>query len=370
MPKMWIRMERKMLIPYLIKLNTTRYTIPKEYNGLLNPCCCITKTGIGDVRSGQACIAFKNKKMFLIKQTKPKYKVLTMKQISKIKFNGKNVVSFFSGCGGSSLGYKMAGFNILCANEFWNVAANVYEKNFISTKVIRKSIVDLNPRDILKFCGIRKGELDVLDGSPPCQTFSMAGKRNMQDGRTDLFFEWLRMVNGIKPKIFVAENVSGMVRGTAKGQFKRILNKMKSIGYNTEAKLLDAQWLGVPQQRQRVVFIGVREDLKIKPQHPKPFKYRYTLVDACPWLLNEPYTNEYTGLSPSSVKHHIEYLKNFCKTRKLTIKESKRIQSFPDDFDLSIAGSYRKQWEVIGNSVPPLMMRSIANEILKILNNA
>ena len=91
-------------------------------------------------------------------------------------------------------------------------------------------------------------------------------------------------MEGIKPKVFVAENVSGLVKGVAKGYFKEILSKLKECGYNVRTRLLDAQWLGVPQRRQRLFFIGVRDDLGIEPAFPKPLPYRYSVRDACPWI--------------------------------------------------------------------------------------
>jgi DNA (cytosine-5)-methyltransferase 1 len=143
---------------------------------------------------------------------------------------------------------------------------------------------------------MKVGELDLLDGSPPCQAFSTAGTRAKQwgkenkhsDGTTqrsdDLFFQYARLLKGLKPKVFIAENVSGLVKGVAKGYFKDILRELKACGYVVEAKLLDAQWLGVPQQRQRVFFVGVRNDLAkkhgLKPAFPNPLPYRYTVFEA------------------------------------------------------------------------------------------
>lgn len=89
----------------------------------------------------------------------------------------------------------------------------------------------------------------------------------------------------LQPKVFVAENVSGLVKGTAKGYFIEILQALKACGYNVEAKLLDAQWLGVPQMRQRVIFVGVRNDLERAPTFPKPLSYRYSVRDALPWIV-------------------------------------------------------------------------------------
>jgi DNA (cytosine-5)-methyltransferase 1 len=150
---------------------------------------------------------------------------------------------------------------------------------------------------VLAAIGVAEGELDLLDGSPPCASFSTAGKREAGWGQIkkysdtaqrtdDLFFEYARLLRGLRPRAFVAENVSGLVKGTAKGYFLAILKELKGCGYRVEAKVLDAQWLGVPQMRQRLIFVGVREDLGRAPAFPKPLPYRYSVRDALPWISN------------------------------------------------------------------------------------
>jgi site-specific DNA-cytosine methylase len=160
----------------------------------------------------------------------------------------------------------------------------------------------------------------------------------------DLFFEYIRILRDLKPKVFIAENVKGLISGVAKGLFKIILNELKNSGYNVRVQLMDAKWLGVPQKRQRVIFIGTRNDLPIKPVFPLPFKYQYTGADA---LYDFIYTEEKTT------------------SRKLTIDECKRICSFPDDFNLD--GKYNDQWARLGNAVPPLMMKAIACTIRDVI---
>jgi DNA (cytosine-5)-methyltransferase 1 len=155
------------------------------------------------------------------------------------------------------------------------------------------------PEEILKEAGVSAGEIDVLEGSPPCASFSTAGNRSGDWGKVkkysetkqrtdDLFWEFARIVDGIKPKVFVAENVSGLVKGVAKGYFKMIMKRLKECGYEVKCRVLDAQWLGVPQQRQRTIFVGVRNDLveryDVHPCHPSPLPYRYSVRDALPWI--------------------------------------------------------------------------------------
>ena len=215
---------------------------------------------------------------------KPAYKVPSMTKVHDLEGrNGFKVASTFAGGGGSSLGYRMAGFEAVWANEFDTHAADTYEANS-KVKVNRVDIRELTAEAVLQELGMAPDELDVLDGSPPCQTFSTAGKRRISDPRSDLFFEYARLVRGLQPKVFVAENVSGMVKGVARGLFKMVLRELKAYGYLVECHILDAQWLGVPQRRQRVIFVGVREDLELRPAFPKPLPYRYSVADACPWI--------------------------------------------------------------------------------------
>ena len=228
----------------------------------------------------------------MIDRSKPPYRVPSMTEIARIKPNGLKVISTFAGCGGSSLGYRMAGFKVLWASEFIDAARKVYEDNAApGTIVDGRDIRLVDPLEVLRALGLKPGELDVLDGSPPCSSFSTAGKREEHWGKSkkysdkeqrtdDLFFEYVRFIKAIKPRAFVAENVSGLVKGTAKGYFLEILAAMKACGYRVEARLLDAQWLGVPQARQRIIFQGVREDVDAVPTFPAPFAYRYSVRDA------------------------------------------------------------------------------------------
>jgi DNA (cytosine-5)-methyltransferase 1 len=227
---------------------------------------------------------------------KPPYRVPLMEEVRALPWNGFNVVSTFAGCGGSSLGYRMAGFRVLFASEFVDAARETYAANASPTTVLDgRDVRTVSAADILAATGLEEGELDVLDGSPPCASFSTAGKREKGWGKVkrysdteqradDLFFEYARLVRGLRPKVFVAENVSGLVKGTAKGYFLEILAALKACGYRVTARLLDAQWLGVPQARQRIIFVGVREDLGLDPVHPEPLPYRYSIRDALPWI--------------------------------------------------------------------------------------
>jgi len=223
-----------------------------------------------------------------------------MIEIAAVPLSGLRTVSTFSGCGGSSLGYRMAGFKVVWASEFIPAAAEVYRANHPTTILDTRDIRKVEAQDILAASGLKVGELDLLDGSPPCASFSTAGKREKHWGKAkkysdtvqrvdDLFFEYVRLLEGLRPRAFVAENVSGLVKGVAKGYFFEILAKLKACGYRVGCKVLDAQWLGVPQARQRTIFIGVREDLAKEPAFPKPLPYRYSLREALPWIVRGKY---------------------------------------------------------------------------------
>lgn len=205
--------------------------------------------GIGSVNTSQYTV--EGSSVYTPATDKPIYRIPSMAEIAAVPWNGFNAVSLFSGCGGSSLGYKMAGFKVLWANEFIPAAQETYHVNHPDTILDTRDIRLVQAQDILDAIGLKMGELDLLDGSPPCASFSTAGKREKGWGQVkqysdtkqrtdDLFFEYARLVQGLQPKVFVAENVSGLVKGTAKGYFLEILAALKACGYNVVAKVLDA----------------------------------------------------------------------------------------------------------------------------------
>lgn len=356
---------------------------------------------------------------------KPVYKVPSMREIEKLPWNGFNVVSTFSGGGGSCLGYRMANFHVLYANEFVEEAQRTYKANHPHSFLDTRDIREVTAEDILKKINLKKGEVDLFDGSPPCCAFSTAGSREKgwgeqraySDGKKqrvdDLFFEYTRLIKELQPKVFVAENVSGLVKGTAKGYFKRILAEMVSCGYEVKARVLNAKWLGVPQARERLIFVGVRNDIVKKygvhPVHPKPLKYTYTLADAFKDLPKEQEKqaeelreeikkyaigdilkkipkNPAKPISGSTVMNGSYFnlirlsmsdpSNTLCQTggvggsaglchpyedRKLTLCEVKRITSVPDDFILT--GKTMQKIERCGRMVPPVMMSHIAKTI-------
>jgi len=347
------------------------------------------------------------------------FKVPSMSEVAKVKgTNGFNLVSTFSGCGGACLGFEMAGYNVLWANEFIEAARDTYEVNHPGVILNGEDIRTISGTEILEAIGLKPGEVDLLEGSPPCSSFSIAGKRHKLWGvektysdtaqvADDLFFEYSRIVGEIQPKVFVAENVAGLVRGRAVGYFNNILRDLRDQGYVVEAKLLDASYLGVPQARQRIIFVGVRKDLVekygVKPVFPKPEKRRGLLGDVIkevPENSGHSFTDEETGseiglgdyaigkewdlmpiggysrfyslkrpplnrpsptitamagqVGAASVAHPFE-------RRKFNLKELRALQSFPEDFILT--GNYTQRVERIGRSVPPLMSKAIGETI-------
>lgn len=229
---------------------------------------------------------------------KPPYSIPSMSDIAKVRgTNGYGVVSTFSGCGGSCLGFEMDGYSILSASEFVEAARDTYAANHPGVPIIPDDIREISGRDILDLIGRERGDVDVLEGSPPCASFSTSGRRQSHWGKVkqysdraqradDLFYEYARILGDIQPRVFVAENVTGLVRGTAKGYFKEILTALRAQGYEVTAKVLDASWLGVPQARKRLIFVGVRSDLVerfgIHPAHPEPLDYQYTVGEILP----------------------------------------------------------------------------------------
>ena len=369
------------------------------------------------------------------------YKPYLLKDVYDASAQNKfTVISTFAGGGGSSTGYRLAGGNILCVNEFVEEARNTYKENYPNTPILPDDIIKLSGQEFLDISGLGVGELDILDGSPPCSAFSMAGNVSHGKGNThkdafgktkgysdikevsnieDLFFEFLRVADVIKPKVIIAENVAGLTMGEAKQYFNKIQNTFEKIGYDVCAKVLNSAYFGVPQTRNRVFFIGIRSDItlqigltfmNIESIFPTENKSMVILKDALNNLeyddeevktLTEKFTNTaywkdtgskmpinpekvLTGMDYHHKGHHFNLKRvslekpaptltamgsndttagafHWNEPRKLTIGELKRIQSLPDDFVLT--GKWNQQSERIGRMVPPLLLKSIADSV-------
>ena len=346
------------------------------------------------------------------------------------KQNKFNVISTFAGGGGSSTGYRLAGGKILCINEFVQEARNTYSENYPDTPILPDDIKELTGQHLLDAAGINAGEIDILDGSPPCSAFSVAGAmvqgghskgfkqtKKYSDGKKienieDLFFEFLRVAEEIKPKVIVGENVAGLTMGEAKQYYYKITNEFEKIGYDVSSMVLDSSHYGVPQTRKRLIFIGVREDvttaigltfMNIAGVFPEKFSEAITCGDAFSDLqydeeeikmLTEKFSKGshfetaskmpkdpdkvLTGCDYHPKGHHFNMKRisrhkpaptitasggciHWEEMRKLALCETQRAMSLPDDFKLT--GKWEQKSERMGRMVPPLMMKAIADSI-------
>jgi|TARA_B100001996_G_scaffold67716_2_gene49347 DNA (cytosine-5)-methyltransferase 1 len=365
-----------------------------------------------------------------------KYKPYNLKDVKEASAQKKfNVISTFAGGGGSSTGYRLAGGDILCINEFVEEARKTYKENYPDTPIIPGDIKELTGKDFLEVANIKEGELDILDGSPPCSAFSMCGTlgksgskhsdgwgktKKYSDGKIvenieDLFFEYLRVAKDIKPKVIIGENVAGLLAGEAKFKLNEIVNTFEKIGYDVSYKVLDASYFGVPQRRNRVFFIGVREDvteaiglsfMNISGIFPQENKEVVTIGEAfdgleldseelkwCTdtWIKSAHYKDTASLMpdDPDKVlggndfhpkgwhfnvkkmsRHHPAPtittnadVCHFIEKRRLTISEIKRIMGLPDDF--IVTGSMSQKIERCGRMVPSLMMKALAESVYK-----
>lgn len=337
-----------------------------------------------------------------MKTTSTLFKAPSIRKINQMPKKYK-AVSFFAGCGGASIGYKLAGYEVLYANEFIPIAAETYKANGGTTLVDTRDVREINPTRLMKQLGIKAGELDLLDGSPPCLAFSLVGTRDKQWGEVkdysegvkqrvdDLFDEYLRMVKAFKAKVIVAENVPGLAMGKAQGYLIEIIEKLEATGYTVDARIVDAASLGLPQHRRRLIIIGIRNDIYKKLKltsvpYPKPSNKLHTVQTVLPniqrirvasdagattfvpasrpspTIVASDGTNSLTGrFSCGAFVDTVD-----GERRKYTIKELLVLFGFPADFKL--LGKYEQQVERLGRSHSPASTywigRTLAQEIL------
>jgi DNA (cytosine-5)-methyltransferase 1 len=322
------------------------------------------------------------------------------------------VITTFAGMGGSSLGYKMAGFDVRLAAEWDEEAVETYRLNFPKTPVFHGDVTNLSVEQALELAQLQPGQLDVLDGSPPCQGFSTSGGRSLDDERNQLFRQYVRLLEGLTPKAFVMENVSGMVKGKMRGTFVEILQALKAAGYFVSARLLNAMYLGVPQARERMIFVGVRKDLGVQPAHPAPWSRPITVAQALEGVVNDPkelallfeagkkYTHwervrpgssvkyDVTGYSGfNSIKIHpgrpsptigkstsilnMFHVTHWSERRKFTMVEYQRLFGIPEGYQWPARGGLAEAWSNavarMGNCVPPLLTRAVAETVRRII---
>jgi len=316
------------------------------------------------------------------------------------------IAALFSGAGGLDLGFKKAGFDIVWANEYDKTIWETFEKNHPETQLDKRSIRDIK-NDELPL------NIDGLIGGPPCQSWSLAGAmRGINDDRGSLFYEYIRVLKHLQPKFFLAENVKGIVSSAHKKEFNNILDLFLEAGYKCKYEVLNACDYGVPQTRERVFIVGIRNDLDIDFKFPKPLKEKVVLEniingleDAVPHKKGEtPNTkipnNEYhTGsfstmfmsrnrrrelwepsftiqaggrhapihpFSPPMIKVGVdkfEFQGDFKEVRRLSVRECARIQTFPDDF-IFYYNNVNDGYKMIGNAVPVELAKHIALAVL------
>lgn len=373
------------------------------------------------------------------------------------------VISTFAGGGGSSTGYRLAGGHVLAINEFVEEAIKTYSINFPDTKIILGDIKTIKGQDFLDLTNIKKGELDILDGSPPCSAFSIAGKRekgwtghikdtrktyfdndgnivqegelivqtgikNYSDGMTvnsieDLFLEFIRIAKELQPKVIIAENVKGITFAKAKEKLNQFINAFENIGYETTYKVLNAADYGVPQARERTIFICIRQDIvdklgintiqlhnifpektsmhismesaiediqndsnqvkELRDYYENSFQKKF--LDNIPFRPHrhmKPSDKEFRSWNPKAScfnmirpaphlpcptltqqgqKKGLSGVFHYAENRKLTIPELKRLMSLPEDYQLT--GTFDQQAERIGRMVAPKMMAQVAKSV-------
>lgn len=311
--------------------------------------------------------------------------------------NGLNVFGTFICGGGSTMGYKLAGYNHLGGVEIDERIADIYKINHHPKYLYVQDLREFNTRNDLPS---ELYNLDILDGSPPCSSFSISGNREKDWGKTkqfaegqtfqkldDLVFVYSDTIIKLKPKVFILENVKGLISGNARSYCKRVIDKLKDAGYTIQMFCLNAASMGVPQKRERVFFIGHRSELNFKKLelnfNEKSIVYSRIEDDDHQHKIENcdlPYFKScHPGKSIASVhpkgnrfnaiKMHRDQVVNtipsggvfyhYEKLKALSNKELILAGSFPLDYNF---GSMKPQ-KLIGMSVPPVMMAQISNAI-------
>lgn len=326
-----------------------------------------------------------------------------LSDLEKVEKNGLKVFSCFACGGGSTMGYKLAGFEVIGANDIdpemaWHYKTNHNPKYYFLEDIRKfKERKDL-PEELYN--------LDILDGSPPCSSFSMAGarekgwgeKKQFREGQAhqildDLFFEFIDLGNKLRPKVIIAENVKGMLIGNAKGYVKQIIQLYNTIGYDVQLFLLNAASMGVPQKRERVFFICSRKDLKLPKLNlffnQKPITLGEAIADCidekgkdCTGSsLKKYYDVCRPGKSLSSTNAKGSYFNWYklnknevCPTLTATGAQTNLLRwdtmHCLSDKQVCLLGSYPLDYKfksppgyMVGMSVPPLMTYGIASQI-------
>ena len=330
-------------------------------------------------------------------------------------------IDLFSGAGGLLRGFLDADYEPVFSVEVWAPAIATHKTNYPNVSVIDRDIRTITNEEIANY----KGKIDVIVGGPPCQGFSTIGKRLVKDPRNELVFEFIRFVETLQPKAFLMENVRGLLSSDGGKVKEAIEEEYRRIGYKTISKVLCAADYGVPQIRNRVFFLGIRNDLNIEPSFPEkvrtpdnyatvgsaindllgkenqvpnhvPMKHNPTVAARIAFI-REGEGIPKTGL-PDEISHgsRSDYkdnnIKNFSHVyrrldrkkpattmvpghnafplhpvadRSLTVREAARIQTFPDD--VVFEGTRQDQCIQVGNAVPVVLANALACHIAQLL---
>jgi DNA (cytosine-5)-methyltransferase 1 len=309
--------------------------------------------------------------------------------------NGLTAAVLFAGAGGSSLGLRLAGFRVMYANEWDDWAADTYELNSSGLWVDRRSIELVLGADLLEAAG---GELDLIDGSPPCQDFSHAGRRNLGGENAARYYDAIRVIGEARPRAFVLENVAALLdEPSYTRHFLPIRDELRRHGYRVAGRVLDASRFGVPQRRERLIVIGLREDLGLRARDAFPrLGPQCVIGDVLPdvrrfvrlgrpvrdvrhyshraedltWLACEPAPTLTTGGFSVHGRSSLRAETEGGGWRRVTVDDAKALCSFPVDFRFPDGTSERRAWRMLGNCVPPLMAKAWTEGVARVLTFA
>ncbi len=330
-------------------------------------------------------------------------------------------VELFAGAGGLALGLEEAGFHHLGLVEFDRAAAQTLITNRPEWNVLCEDVEEVAKRDLEKEFNIKKGELDLLSGGAPCQSFSYAGKRlGLNDVRGTMFFHYATFLHKLQPKMFLFENVRGLLTHDSGRTYKTICDIFEDEGYSVSHKVLNAWDYGVPQKRERLITVGIRNDLvkSITYQFPKEHSYKPVIKDIK--LDTDPPADEcvryseykekvfslvpaggyWRDIDPGVAKEYMKTcwdmgggrtgilrrigLNEPCLTvltnpgmkqtdrchpievRPFSYRENARIQTFPDEW--VFCGKLSEKYKQVGNAVPVNLAKDIGVSIISALS--
>ena len=327
-------------------------------------------------------------------------------------------IELFAGAGGLALGVESAGFDTIGLVEFDKDAADTLKKNRPEWNVINDDIANISCLDLEDYFSIKKGELDLLSGGAPCQAFSYAGKRlGLEDARGTLFYHYAVFLEKLQPKMFLFENVRGLLTHDHGKTYETMLDIFTNAGYTISRQVMNAWEHGAPQKRERLITIGIRNDLAESCvfEFPKVHEYKPVLRDVlldCPEGPGVPYGEKkrkifelvppggyWRDIDPEVAK---EYMKSCwdmeggrtgilrrmsldepsltvltspsqkqterchpIEARPFTVRENARCQMFPDEWEF--CGNVMSQYKQVGNAVPVSLAHDIALEISRTL---